>query len=456
MSIQGVNRVEAYFAAHHALSVPYVKAEQDCGLQGCFRAVCRAISIFASCLFKTLCCCCCVEENDERAAVQVPVAKEPPHPISQIGSSGSRSEVESIEESGKSSEGDVPDLETDSEYDPTLDLKLELHKRDVYVLPLGTTLHQDIVLNIFSHWDMKTIMVTFSVVCKGWYALAKDIYQGQLQSKKCLTMQELAICGKRLYGPQFAELKRLGVNIWDWETIFKLCGQLEALDFSGVFEDIHLFDRMTYEWASKLFERQGKTAQEITLMTQRVAKFCPHFKILNFSGCSGLAEVSDELLNALDHVPTVTHLNLASCDLSLDRVFDFVKRLPDLISLDVEVKGSNTFKVLGKIAECCPKLRRLKISSRGDLPVFRMLSLAKKCQFLTHLSIKPIKPLGPHDRRLFRAAGCHMLASCANLVFFHYPFAQDLDLRLFELMVPNVKISSACDVDFFLDETEEK
>jgi hypothetical protein len=415
MAIQGVNRNGAY-------SVPYVKAEQDCGLQGCALIVCRKIMQLVSCLFKALCCCCCDIEGDDKPPRPIPPGRWPGRVAHQRSAKG-------------------------------LDLKLEMRTRDLCVLPLGVTLHQDVVLNIFSHWDMKTIVVTFSVVCKGWYELAKTVYIKQLGSKRCLTMQELAICEREIYRPQLTTWRKYGGNSYDWNGIFKHCGQLEALDFSN--QGNVILGRFP-SGIFKLEELQFRTAQQVPLVIKIAAAVCPHFKILNFSNCTGLFEIYGQLLNALDLVPKLTHLNLAGCDLSADQVYEFVKRLPNLISLEFGVKeGAYLVQDLNKIAECRPKLQRLKISKRGDLSVFGILCAVEKFPCLTHLSIDITSSefLTRNDRIANKEAILARLPNCTSLVFFHFTFLEDfteeelIDLRE---QLPNLEITGR-NANFFLD-----
>jgi hypothetical protein len=445
MSIQRVHRAEGYYT----LPVPYVKAEQNCGLQSCFWSVCHAISAFATCFFRALCYCCCTEESrTPNPPVQttttptqvgwaplVPVAKPKPRQseLSKLGS---------------------------------LDLR---------PLPL-----LEMTVQIFSYGNFKTDLPAMSQVCKAWNRVIRAMYCEQLNRATCLTLEQLFLYQSRLGGrphllpTQEKLLRTIGANS-NWECVFMHCENLEALDFSGA------FPRKTITDFSRAFptthEKRMDRAKEIVWIFKAVAKFCPHFKILDFSGCTDMGDgdlkpsswpymVSQVIYQALDHVPKLTHLNLSGCslqdsDLKLDTVYAFIKKLPELVSLDI---GTICFREqamgvedrstrIAKIGEYCPKLQRLKIHGLigGDYKASDIQILTEKLPHLTHFSI---------DSKLTGEAWYILADKCKNFVFLQFEFYDarredevsereldklqkwDADVEAFKSTHPHIEIST--------------
>ena len=291
----------------------------------------------------------------------------------------------------------------------------ELEK--LFNLDQGSKLCYDAMGVIFSY-DMR---MTFSLaqVSTTWHNFVKEFYISRMQ-KNCLTIEELFIYHSRL---SFRESFSMKSN--DWNNVFMHCKQLGTLKFSG---DFLKLGSSSGRFGLPDLERQDKRIQEIGSIFQAVAK--TNFEVLDFSDCEGLGIyekftkpeeigpnrffqlfryvryycantqsklVAQQVWQALDHVPNVTHLNLVGCSAWLDLIHAFVEKLPNLVSLDFDTVNYNLQDMLenkrcveiAKIGEHCPKLERLKIDGLGgnayeaeDIEI-----LAEKFPCLTHLSI---------------------------------------------------------------------
>jgi hypothetical protein len=435
MAIQGVHRTDLYFSAlPQAPLASYAKAEQSCGLQSCFWTVCNAISVFARCFFRALCYCCCTEEKSghdvPKTLPQTPLLAK------------SRLQLSTFE---------------------GLDLR-----------PMPCL---DVMLRTFNHCDVKEAFPVMAQVCKAWNRVLQEVCVLQLQRAKCLTLEELFIYQTRLRGRPDGNLLPT-----DWECIFKHCGQLEALDFSGAFQNTLNLVRSDRR---KGHQREMIRALEIVGIVRAAAQSCPHFKILDFSVYENPGEwgdyedlksqefskcctVAQVIWHALGHVPKLTHLKLRRCP--LDIIFAFVQRFPELVSLDFnssrhpkkEVTEVYRCNFIAKIGEYCPKLRRLAIDGlQGGLfasgKAYQAQGLAflvQKFPCLTHLSI---------DEEVTREGQYTLAENCKHLVFFQCKSKkfewQDKDLESFKQKYPKIAISTRFlegNDSIFLDEDAQK
>jgi hypothetical protein len=316
MSIQAIHRSE----------VLYLKAEQDCGLQGCLTSVCRLIIRFVRCFFETFCCCCCKPDSRPRRAV---------------------------------------DLTPAQASFPCLD---------------GKILPRELLVHIFClcscSGEMKVLQLL--LVCKGWYGIVHDACKEQLKYKKSLTLREIFIC-ESILGDRSRN---------NWKSIFIHCEQLEALNFSRALPPVS--GRSTELVVEKHKTRISSVLSIIHVALEKSPKFnildlsyCP-----GVESCSFISMILREL-QCNEKFKRLTHLNLAfSCgkDFVDDLLVAQVCLLPNLVSLDLTGLVTQHENIV-QIASSCPGLRRLKISSIGGFEDDAVSVLLKGCPALTHLSI---------------------------------------------------------------------
>jgi hypothetical protein len=398
MAIQGMHRGGGYVAAQYAPSVRYVKAEQDCGLQGCLQAVCHAISALVSCLFKALS-CCFGEGKSDKITKQDVIDLTPP-PLSQ------RRVI------------DVTPIPRSPDLVPFQPFYVE-----------GKEFHRELFVKVCFDCGMETTTLRLLLVCKGWFGVVYKTCVEQLQNRTSLTMREIFVCAKIV-----------GKNPNDWDSVFVHCKQLEALNFSEAFPPVNnvvdmlrtqhrqgtkivpqcmsgagvdtsksVFDALKEE-ELKCLDKQLTRRSDVLSIINTALEQCPSFKSLDLSMCRGMCwdktylkkenengmrlgpvsirhlhagqdppelgriyawryslDTLEFLLRGLSHnkeYSQLTHLSLAySCKLDdFDEVIEnHLENLPNLVSLDLSGIKSRG-KIYMNIEKFCKGLCRLKIT----------------------------------------------------------------------------------------------
>jgi hypothetical protein len=395
MSIQAINRND----------VSYIKAEQDCGLQGCLRAICHVISTLVLYFFKAICCCFCKDNNTPKISQRKVIDLTPAH---------------------------LPNSE-------------------------GIVLHRELLVRIFCYCSMEPKTLTLFLVCRGWYGVVYDACILQLQSRTSLTFQEIL-----LYEKIVGTLS----NGNDWNSVFTHCTQLEALNFSGAFPktDTYNYDPVTErpyylyweEKKQKLMAEQNVNINQVLSIISIAFEKCPNFTILDLSRCLGVDCASTPviyhilgLLQRNENYERLTHLNLASSCKYVEGVI--LSGLPNLVSLDL-TNCSISDAAIDKIAKTCPGLCRLKLSLEGS-NVLNLSLLVEKCQSLTHLSIGSIRSIGSPIKYITSNLLPALVKHGHNLEFFYSGYNEDLSEEwegTLKDKLPDLEIADR-DVDFFLE-----
>ncbi len=249
----------------------------------------------------------------------------------------------------------------------------------------------EVVVTIFRNYHPKSELSPISITCKNWNAVVvPEICAKQLKEKTSLTKGELDIYKKRM---GFEDSS-------DWDCIFKHCKALNELAFSCL------------NTQSRFYEN------EIIIILESAAKYCPHIKILNFNGCDTVGKKTWDCIGK--HYKGLTDLDLSSCSI-IRPITNFNSMLVNCSQI-TSIKFQNNFihySIFFDICSFCPQLQKLDLFMTHGYAIMDSWIdvLGEKCPNLTHLTLpnseiteQSLENLGlccPKLQYLFVAGGHH-------------------------------------------------